>query len=251
MSDSHKHPHDHSAYYMEQLCTIGVCGLLGVVAVLLYYQGSLKFMLAHFLHSYVWWSGLALLILAVIRAGFLWTSLGRHHCQDHEHGWRPWRYIVLFLPIMLFVLGLPNQGFSSAKAVEVEESERLVADQGGDLIHLDFRELERWAFDEEKREWSEGRIGELKGQFAPGKSSQAFGLVRYKMLSCPCDAIRLNVAVISPEGVPNLKSGSWVQVTGQIQYRKRKDRDEFLPVLMLRSHKDVVPIPPDNDPFLQ
>jgi hypothetical protein len=152
---------------------------------------------------------------------------------------------------MLFVLGLPNQGFSSAKALEVEDLKRVVADQGGDLIHLDFQELERWAFDEGKREWSEGRTGELKGQFALGKSSQAFGLVRYKMLSCPCDAIPLHVAVIAPQGVPNLKSGAWVQVTGQIQFRKRKDRDEYLPVLKLRSRNDVVPIPPDSDPFLQ
>jgi hypothetical protein len=251
MSHSHGHSHDHSAYYMEQLCTIAVCGLLGMVAVLLYYQGSLRFMLAHFLHSYVWWSGLALIGLTIARAVSLWSSSGQHHCHAHEQHWRPWRYIVLFLPIVLFILGLPNQGFSSAKAVEVEETERTIADQSGDLLHLDFLELQRWAFDEGKREWAEGRTGDLRDQFAPSKSSQAFGLVRYKMLSCPCDAIPIHVAVISPDGVPNLKPGSWVQVTGQIQFRKRKDRDEYLPALKLRSRNDVIPIPPDSDPFLQ
>src|SRR5262249_6255311 len=28
----------------------------------------------------------------------------------HEHGWAPWRYVVLLVPIMLFLLGLPNKG---------------------------------------------------------------------------------------------------------------------------------------------
>jgi hypothetical protein len=224
---------------------------LGVVAVMLYFQKSLNFMLAHFLHSYVLWSGFVLLGLAGARTLFLWSSAGRHHDCVHEHGWRPWRYIVLCLPIMLFFLGLPNQGFSSAKAIEVEESELNIKDRGGNVIHLDFRDLERWAFDEAKREWSEGRTGMIQGQFAPGKSSHTFALFRDKIISCPCDRIRIYVAVLSPDGVGQFKSGSWVQATGQIQYRKRMDRDEYVPVLKLRSQADIVSIPPDDDPFLQ
>jgi hypothetical protein len=251
MSHSHEHSHGHPAYRMEQLCTIGACGLLGLVAVMLYYQKSLNFILAHFLHSYVLWSGFLLLGLAAIRALFVWSPVNRCCDHDHGHGWSPWRYIVLSIPIMLFFLGLPNQSFSSAKAVEVEDSDRIIMDQAGDLIYLDFRDLEHWAFDESKREWSEGRTGLIKGQFAPGRSPHLFNVVRYKMMSCPCDAIRLSVAVISPEGVADIKSGAWVQVTGQIQYRKRKDRAEIMPVLKLRSRDDVLLVPPDNDPFLQ
>src|SRR5713226_9423621 len=151
----------HSAYYMDQVCTLLVCGLLGIVAVMLYYQKFLNFMLAHFLHSYVLWSGFVLLGLVGLRGILLWSSAGRHHDDHgHEHGWKPWRYGVMSLPIMLYFLGLPNQGFSSAKAIEVEESGHIVRDQGGEVIHLDFRDLERWAYDEAKREWSEGRTGE-------------------------------------------------------------------------------------------
>jgi len=251
MSHSHQHPHDRSAYRLEQLCTIGACGLLGLVAIMLYYQKSLNFILAHFLHSYVLWSGFLLFGLAALRTLFLWSSV-RHGCDHtHEHRWSPWRYLVLSMPIMLYFLGLPNQSFNSARAIEVEDSNRIIKDRAGDVIQLDFRDMERWAFDESKREWSEGRTGQLKGQFAPGRSSQAFGLVRYKIMSCPCDAIRLNVAVISPEGVPDVKSGAWVQVIGQIQYRKRKDREEYVPVLKLRSRNDVLLVPPDDDPYLQ
>jgi hypothetical protein len=296
MSHSHEHSHDQSTYYMEQLCTIGVCGLLGVVAILLYYQRILDFMLARYLHPYVLWSGIAILSLAALRGVFLWMSVGRasanhhhdhghdhdhdhahehshdmhhehmthghdldpvaaghDHGHGHEHGWNPWRYIVLCLPIMLYFLGLPNQGFTSAKAIDVEDSDKVVADkgEGKEAISLNFKDLESWAYSDNMREWSEGQTGQIKGQFAPGKSAHAFGLVRYKITCCAPDAIPLHVAILSPEPIAGIKSGTWVQVTGQIQYRKRKDRDEYAPVLKLRSAQDIVQTPPDDDPYLQ
>ena len=303
MSHSHEHSHedshDHPAYYMEQLCTIGVCGVLGLVAVLLYFQRTvdnqrmLDFILARYLHPYVLGCGIALLGVTALRGVFLWFSVGRraaahshnhdhgevchHHDHDHdhdnpdhessheehaeihacghdhglEHGWNPWRYIVLCLPIMLFFLGLPNEGFRTLKAMDVEESNRDVSDKEGKPLSLNFKDLENWAYSEDKRDWSEGRTGVLKGQFAPGKSSQVFGLVRSKITCCAADVIQLHVAIISPESVGNIKPGSWVEVTGQIQYRKRKDRDEYVPVLKLRSASDVVPSTADDDPYLQ
>src|SRR6202023_2261276 len=32
------------------------------------------------------------------------------HDHDHDHDWAPWRYVVLLVPIMLFLIGLPNKG---------------------------------------------------------------------------------------------------------------------------------------------
>jgi hypothetical protein len=298
MSHSHEHSHDRSTYYMEQLCTIGVCGVLGLVAVLLYFQRTadnqrmLDFILARYLHPYVLGCGIGLLGVTMLRGVFLWFSVGRlraahshnhdhgeechhdhlhahddpdresaqeehadiHTCghdHGHEHAWNPWRYIVLCLPIMLFFLGLPNEGFRTLKAMDVEESSRDVSDKEGKPLSLNFKDLEIWAYSEDKREWSEGRTGVLKGQFAPGKSSQMFGLVRSKITCCAADVIQLHVAIISPESVAYIKPGSWVEVTGQIQYRKRKDRDEYVPVLKLRSANDVVPSTADDDPYLQ
>ncbi|HYV39194.1 MAG TPA: hypothetical protein VE988_26135, partial [Gemmataceae bacterium] len=36
---------------------------------------------------------------------------GHAHDSDdgHDHGWAPWRYVVLLVPMMLFLLGLPNK----------------------------------------------------------------------------------------------------------------------------------------------
>lgn len=35
------------------------------------------------------------------------------HGHDHDHSWNPWRYAVLLLPVVLYFLNLPNQGFSA------------------------------------------------------------------------------------------------------------------------------------------
>jgi hypothetical protein len=79
---------------MEQLCTIGICGLLGGVAIMLYLQGILRFILADYLHIYIFWSGVALLALVALRAFGLWLSVGtktanhdhaHEHCHDHGH----------------------------------------------------------------------------------------------------------------------------------------------------------------------
>jgi hypothetical protein len=79
---------------MEQLCTIGICGLLGGVAIMLYLQGILRFILADYLHIYIFWSGVALLALVAVRAFGLWLSVAtkaanhdhaHEHCHDHDH----------------------------------------------------------------------------------------------------------------------------------------------------------------------
>ena len=147
----HTHSEDRTTYYMEQLCTIGICGLLGGVAIMLYYQNLLRFILADYLHIYVLCSGIALLGLVALRAIGLWYSVGGssvthdhtpEHCHDHDHGdqhvhdcghehghepsvshthdcghehsWNPGRYIVLLLPIALYFLHLPNAGFTAS-----------------------------------------------------------------------------------------------------------------------------------------
>src|SRR5262249_34105909 len=33
-----------------------------------------------------------------------------HGPEDHDHNWAPWRYVVLLVPVILFLLGLPNKG---------------------------------------------------------------------------------------------------------------------------------------------
>src|ERR1043166_3086468 len=94
MGHTHTHSEDRTTYYMEQLCTIGICAMLGGVAVILYYQNILRFILADKLHVWVLGSGVALLVMAALRAIGLWWSVGpstanhtheHGHCHEHDH----------------------------------------------------------------------------------------------------------------------------------------------------------------------
>ncbi len=48
-----------------------------------------------------------------------------HDEADHDHGWAPWRYVVVLIPIILFLLGLPNRQLS-------------IADTGAERLLIDF-----------------------------------------------------------------------------------------------------------------
>lgn len=41
-----------------------------------------------------------------------------HDEADHDHGWAPWRYVVILVPIILFLLGLPDEGVK-IRAIDV------------------------------------------------------------------------------------------------------------------------------------
>jgi uncharacterized membrane protein YcgQ (UPF0703/DUF1980 family) len=44
-----------------------------------------------------------------------------HSHDDHDHGWAPWRYVVLLVPIMLYLLGLPSKGLPLTEAAPVDQ----------------------------------------------------------------------------------------------------------------------------------
>jgi uncharacterized membrane protein YcgQ (UPF0703/DUF1980 family) len=397
---------------MEQLCTIIVCGLLGGVVVMLYYQNILRFILASYLHVYVLWSGIALLALVVLRAAGLWLSVspstsnhdaghGHEHCHNHdhshehdhnhshlhaeeehshalgqhdcthahehdvahthdcghEHTWNPGRYIVLLLPIVLYFLHLPNAGFTatgvsinasdldqtsngryventglqitkdsgrdliqvvsvvkdspadkagvksgdfisqatrdkdaqgkklekpevtSLKGVTVEDvlsklkggpgsTVKLTIERAGeakphdveitraaDVIPLGFNVLQGAAYTSSSRQYYQGKVVQLIGQYAPGHNDRTFTLVRFKITCCAADARPLPVMIVldphSPENLSHVKALEWVKVTGRIEFHKRTDRDEYVTVLVVASPADVQSTEPDPQPYLQ
>jgi hypothetical protein len=198
---AHVHDADNDAYYLDQLCLIGICAAFAGVCLSLYFWQTemLALLLAPQFHLFVLLSGVGLLGLVVVRSVTLWRQAGaraqmaghdhhhhhdhdhehcghdhshehhitadphtagaadfrpgsshghehhitadphghthaaaphghvhHHHDHDHDHGhahghdhdhghdhsWAPWRYVVLLIPIMLFLLGLPNRGLT-------------------------------------------------------------------------------------------------------------------------------------------
>jgi hypothetical protein len=88
---AHEHTHDPKTYYVEQLCTIAICGALGGVAVSMYLTKRLWF-IAPKIQIWILIGGIALLVLVVARAFALWVQAGRlsaeghnHHDHDHDH----------------------------------------------------------------------------------------------------------------------------------------------------------------------
>jgi uncharacterized repeat protein (TIGR03943 family) len=316
---AHDHVHEKDGnYYLEQLCTIGISALLGGVAIMLYRNDVLRFMLAEKFHIWVLLGGIVLLAIVVVRAVALWRSAApdsapvhvhnhvhgeacdhhhehehehdyahphsHEHDHGHEHGWNPWRFAVLLIPVALFFLDLPNQGFSTARAsinpdqVDLRSNTHsyslgaeviglgaaplgsgplgsaaalVVGSAQGAVLSLEFKELEQAAYDPARRDFYEGQRAEISGQFSPsGGNPRVFTLVRFKITCCAADVVGLNVMIVSPEDVKK-KRNSWVKVTGKIHFAKRKDRNEYVTVLQLSSPKDVVEIEPPKNPYIQ
>lgn len=118
---------------------------------------------------------------------------------------------------------------------------------------LGFKELERAAFNPAARQAYEGMTVSLKGQFVP-RNLKAFSLIRVKITCCAADAIPLNVIIMldanSPDTVHDLQPMTWVEVTGQVTFHKRPDREEYVPVLYVASRAEGIR-PTDPEPFLQ
>jgi len=79
------------------------------------------------------------------------------------------------------------------------------------------------------------------------------GVPRLRPLAA--DARPLNVMIMldpqSPENLSHVKALEWVKVTGRLTFRKRKDRDEYVTVLMVASPSDVKSTEPDPRPYIQ
>ena len=125
---------------------------------------------------------------------------GHHHHDhdeaDHDHGWAPWRYVVILVPIILFLLGLPNkpptvladQNRSAvALAPEAEthvfsigmgpnplaQLAHLNAVVNGDIstgtgIYVDYKKLEGFADSKDQQDLWRGKTVEVRaGQYTP------------------------------------------------------------------------------------
>lgn len=296
---AHDHSHgDRNAYYLNQLFTIAVCGALGGVAIMLWWNGTIRLMLHPKFFLWVLLGGMSLLLLVVLRAVAVWRSVDElaavpdhthdhdhcghdhDHCHhdhdhdhdhghehshdhDHEHGWAPWRYVVLLLPVVLYFLNLPNQGFSadaggsdlSGLALDMPAS----VDSTG-RVSVGFVELQQASLTPESREFYEGKTVTLTGQYK-GHDPKRFTLVRFKIACCAADAVPLDAVIMvndqsSDKVDPDTYRNRWVQVTGRIHFFQKPGGNEFITALILYPTEDekidkvVKLIPPPSTPWV-
>jgi uncharacterized repeat protein (TIGR03943 family) len=81
MAHDHEHPKN-ATYFLDQLCTVATCGLLGMIAILMYRasgpqgQSKLSYILAPPFFIYVLLGGITVVALVIIRAITLWHEAG-------------------------------------------------------------------------------------------------------------------------------------------------------------------------------
>jgi hypothetical protein len=197
-----------------------------------------------------------------------------HAHADHDHGWAPWRYVVLLLPVFLFMLGLPNRPpRARATNVDINPTEMITAYSGlvaeaydpltGLLTMVSlyqsgptetpkvvpFKDLQEAAF---KRPNLEGTWVRVKGQFAPSRRNERnFSLARFRMQCCASDAVQLNIPVACRESVSPLaiKPGEWVEVTGRVEFLGA-ERGSKMTILRVPSTRLIRLSDPDPDPWV-
>lgn len=87
MAHEHHHHHGESLrdYFTEQLLTILVCGLFAFAAIQLYRTRMLNVILAEPFPTWVFFGGIGLMVLVVIRAVAVWREAGEAHDHSHDH----------------------------------------------------------------------------------------------------------------------------------------------------------------------
>jgi hypothetical protein len=187
-----------------------------------------------------------------------------HQGHDHDHGWAPWRYALLLLPVVLFLLGLPAAGGMNTSNVSAVGDLNGVGDAAGkgENFTIGFNQLEQAARNPEVRENIAGTTVRLTGQYKSDRPDR-FTLVRFKINCCAADAIPLKaVIMIDPAKAdkytvnPDKYRNKWVQVTGKLQFSTIAGSREVIPVILLspdskeQLENDLVKeVPPDTNPY--
>ena len=167
-----------------------------------------------------------------------------HDHDGHEHGWAPWRYAVLLLPVAIYFV-VPLEALSSTGGSAIDVDSSAVASTGEmkkEVSPVTFQQLEMAALYPENREQYEGETVALVGQYVP-KDARTFTLRRFKISCCAADAVPLNaVILVDPKVKEDLDSGrlqgEWVQVTGRVEFLKRADGNGYTTALILTPSSD-------------
>lgn len=183
----------------------------------------------------------------------------------------------MLVPIILFLLGLPNRGPRAADHDDVEgrtaalvkdasESVGLVSlepwsrlaylgksagdNEFGEALPVDFSRLIKSADDRVERSHYQGKTVKVLGQFVPDpRDPRFFALVRFSINCCAADAVGKPIAVFAREPITSIKRDGWAEVIGKVEYGKRGDG--YVTRLVTAGPTTVRPSNPDVNPYIQ
>ena len=150
-------------------------------------------------------------------------------------------YVIIVTPVLFFLTGLPNSGYSSrigADQRQVDTTYQDAAVVGNGVMFVDFFELSNAANNSEMRQAFEGRVVRIKGLYQPVKDQECT-LYRVRIVCCAADAVPMRVRIICRQVLPFLAAQTPVEITGQVQFRPIAGQDAFLPVIQLQGGSGV------------
>lgn len=177
---------------------------------------------------------------------------GDHTADDHGHGNIYWRVIVLLFPVVIYLMGMPNDTFSP-EYLGIRVKDNAVSSDLADVAStgntdVSFETLAAAAYSEESRLQYTGKTVTLNGQYKPLTNTQ-FTLFFFKMTCCSADQVPLKATCVVKDpqqllldtaqdpsdkqkkiAVP-LKNGAKVSVTGRLQFTQDPNTQEWLTVL--------------------
>ncbi len=242
MTHEHHHTRGHVAAHVLTAAVVAVFGLVGV---LMNQNGQLDYILARPFHAPVLVAGWAVLALVAVQ-----LVCGMRDCgHDHDPALTCSRLIVLSFPVALFLIGVPNSGFSQDRIrIMLGGDDAIsggfadIADQNGTVTT--FRELAESAQDAEGRSRLEGQTAVIEGRYSWIDSRQ-FTLFRLKMTCCAADTVPLKVRVVLKNGtLSGLDQFHWVRMTGRVQFVTAPNSERYLPVVVVDDAQDIQPIEP-------
>jgi hypothetical protein len=157
------------------------------------------------------------------------------------------RMMVLFFPVALFLIGVPNAGFSQDRINKLlGKDDALGSAQISDVASKDgtvmsFNDLNDAAFDQGKREVFQGQTALLEGRFRR-LGDKEFTLFRLRMTCCAADTVPLKVRIVTPYALSGVNDYDWVRVKGQIQFLPVPNTSptRYIPVIKVADNSDIV-----------
>ena len=185
---------------------------------------------------------------------------GDHTAEEHDHGSAPWRYAVLMVPVILFMLGLPNKGPSvgafsaNVSRADTDAADAIGVDADGEVDPVEFKRLYDSPADTSERADYHDRLVKVRGQITVNKEDpRFFQLVRFRGACCAADAQPLPILCVSKQPITEFKRDAWVYVTAKVQYAQVADSDPpaYRLRLLVSNADKVTTSPPDPNPYIR